>query len=246
MLYDGSKLKNFSERRTHIMLKTIFFDLDDTILDFTLAEAIALRKALTEVGAPAADAVLERYHVLNQYCWEQLEEGRFTRDQVLTTRFQMLFDELGVAAAPRAVCERYEGLLAEGHWFRPGAEELLRELAPRYDLYLASNGAAAVQHSRLASAGIVPYFKGVFISEEVGADKPSRAFFDACFAAIPGFDREKAIMVGDSLTSDIRGGKNAGIRTCWFNDRDRPSREDIVPDYTVRGLSELPALLETL
>lgn len=228
------------------MLQTIFLDLDDTILDFTLAEAVALRKALTEVGAPATDAVLDRYHVLNQYCWEQLEEGRFTRDQVLTTRFQMLFDELGVTADPKAVCDRYEGHLAEGHWFRPGAEELLRQLSPQYDLYLASNGAAAVQHSRLESAGIGPYFKGIFISEELGADKPSRAFFDACFAQIPGFDREKAIMVGDSLTSDIRGGINAGLRTCWFNDRDRPGREDIVPDYTVHSLSELPALLEKL
>lgn len=228
------------------MLNTIFFDLDDTLLDFTRAEAVALRRALTEVGAPATGAVLDRYHIINQRQWELLEEGVLTRDQVLVSRFQILFDELGVSADPGDTCGRYEGHLAEGHWFRPGAEELLDRLFPRYELYLASNGAAAVQHSRLQSAGIAPYFKGIFISEELGADKPNRAFFDACFAAIPDFDRESALMVGDSLTSDIRGGRNAGIRTCWLNDRGRPARADIVPDYTIKSLAELPGLLEKI
>ncbi len=228
------------------MLTTIFFDLDDTLLDFTRAEAVALRKALTEVDAPAADAVLDRYHIINQRQWELLEEGVLTREEVLTSRFAILFEELGVSADAKDTCDRYEGHLAEGHWFRPGAEELLRRLAPEYDLYLASNGAAAVQNSRLESAGIAPYFKGIFISEELGADKPSRAFFDACFAAIPGFDRKTALMVGDSLTSDIRGGINAGLHTCWFNDREKPSRPDIVPDYTIRALAELPPLLERM
>ena len=228
------------------MLTTIFFDLDDTLLDFTKAEAVALRKALTEVGAPAGDVVLDRYHVINQRQWELLEEGVLTREEVLTSRFAILFGELGVDADPRDTCDRYEGHLAEGYWFRPGAEDLLRQLAPRYDLYLASNGAAAVQHSRLKSAGIAPYFKKIFISEEMGADKPSRAFFDACFAAIPNYDRATALMVGDSLTSDIRGGINAGIRTCWLNDREKPSRPDIVPDYTIKSLAELPDLLEKI
>lgn len=228
------------------MVKTLFFDLDDTLLDFTLAEAAALRRALTEMDAPATEAVLDRYHVLNQRCWEQLEEGSLTRDQVLIRRFDLLFEELGLTRSSRATCDLYEGCLAQGHWFIPGAPELLRELAPKYDLYLVSNGAAAVQHSRLESAGIVPYFRGIFISEEVGFDKPRREFFDRCFAAIPGLDRSAALIVGDSLTSDIRGGLSAGIRTCWFNPKGKPSRPDIVPHYELKALSELPALLETL
>lgn len=228
------------------MVTTIFFDLDDTLLDFTRAEAAALRRALTEAGVPAGQAVLERYHVLNQRQWELLEEGLLTRDQVLTRRFELLFRELGADASPRAVCERYEGYLAEGHYFIPGAPELLAALAPRYGLYLASNGAAAVQHSRLASAGILPCFRGVFISEEVGADKPSRAFFDRCFATIPGFSPDMALIVGDSLTSDIRGGRDAGLRTCWFDPSGKPTRPDIRPDYRITALSQLPPLLETL
>lgn len=228
------------------MLKTIFFDLDDTLLDFTRAERAALTKALTEMNVPAGDAVLDRYHEINAAQWALLEEGKVTRPQLLTRRFELLFTELGLDRDARETCDRYEGHLAEGHLFIPGAPELLAALAPQYDLYIVSNGAAAVQHSRLDSAGIKPYFKGIFISETIGFDKPSPAFFQAVFAAIPGFSREAALLVGDSLTSDIRGGLNAGIRTCWFDPHGAPSRPDIAPDYRVIALSQLPELLHTI
>ena len=228
------------------MLKTIFFDLDDTLLDFSRAEAEALRRAFRRFDIDPAPDVLERYHVINREQWELLEEGVLTRARVLTRRFDLLFEELGVRRSSQEICDCYESLLAEGHWFVPGAPELLAELAPWYDLYLASNGAAAVQWSRLNSAGIGPYFKNIFISEELGADKPSPAFFAAAFAAVPDFDPASALMVGDSLTSDIRGGRNAGIRTCWFNPQGKPARPDIAPDHTIRALSELPDLLNTL
>nr|WP_326185095.1 YjjG family noncanonical pyrimidine nucleotidase [uncultured Oscillibacter sp.] len=228
------------------MLKTIFFDLDDTLLDFTRAERVALTRALTEMDVPATGAVLDRYHVINAAQWELLEEGKLTRPQVLLRRFDLLFAELGLDRSAQETCDRYEGYLAEGHFFIPGAPALLDALVPRYDLYLASNGAAAVQRRRLQSAGILPYFKTVFISEEVGHDKPSPAFFEAVFAAIPGFSRKAALMVGDSLTSDIRGGRNAGIRTCWFDPHGKPRRADIVPDYRITALDQLPELLETL
>lgn len=228
------------------MVKTIFFDLDNTLLDFDRAEAVALRRALTEAGAPAEEAVLERYHVINRRQWELLEDGVLTREQVLVGRFALLFEELGLTLDPAQTCERYETYLGEGHWFIPGAPELLAELFSRYDLYLASNGAACVQHSRLKSADLGRWFKGIFISQEVGADKPRREFFDRAFASIPGFSQETALMVGDSLTSDIRGGRNAGIRTCWFNRSGEAPRQDIRPDYTITDLAQLPPLLETL
>lgn len=228
------------------MLKTVFLDLDDTILDFARAEAEALRKTLAEMDAPADSGVLSRYHAINAAQWELLEEGILTRQQVLVGRFDILFKELGLDRSAERTCERYESHLAEGHWFIPGAEALLEALFPRYDLYLASNGAPEVQHRRMESAGISRYFRKMFISQELGADKPSPAFFEKCFSAIPGFSRETALIVGDSLTSDIRGGKNAGIRTCWFNPHKRPSRPDIVPDYEITALEQLPPLLETL
>ncbi len=228
------------------MVKTIFLDLDDTLLDFTRAEAEALRKALAEMDVPADNAVLARYHTINTAQWELLEEKKLTRDQVLVGRFDILFEELGLRRCARETCERYEEYLAEGHWFIPGAEELLEELFSGYDLYLASNGTAAVQSRRLESAGIARYFRGIFVSERMGADKPSPAFFERCFAVIPGFSKETALMVGDSLTSDIRGGINAGLRTCWFNPHGKPARPDILPDCEIKALAQLPPLLQTL
>lgn len=225
---------------------SLFLDLDNTILDFSWAEKRALFRTLSELGIEPTEEIRQRYVAWNIYCWEQLEDGKMTRDVVLRRRFELLFEELGVSFDGQAATERYETLLHEGHRFVPGAEELLRALSPDYDLYLASNGVASVQHSRIASAGIEPYFRGIFISEEMGAVKPQKEFFEACFARIPDFDRERALMVGDSLTSDIRGGINAGIRTCWLNYNGRPGREDIVPDYEIRSLAELPALLEKL
>lgn len=130
--------------------------------------------------------------------------GEADRPQVLVRRFQLLFDELGIRAAPQEVCQLYEEQLAQGHFFVPGAQELLEALHTRYELYLATNGTPEVQNSRIESAGIARYFQNIFISEQMGAYKPSPAFFHACFAAIPDFDAAEAMMVGDSLTSDIR------------------------------------------
>ena len=228
------------------MLTTIFFDLDNTLLDFDGGEAHALSRALRQFGVDPTPAVLDRYHAINLSQWELLEEGKLTKDQVLTRRFDLLFAELGVGCDSQSVCDLYESFLAEEHGFVPGALELLKALSPRYSLYLATNGASVVQRRRLADAGILTYFQNIFISEEVGFHKPSPAFFLACFAAIPGFDHTSALMVGDSLTSDIRGGRDAGLRTCWFDRLGRPCRPDILPDYTVTALNQLPALLETL
>ena len=226
------------------MLKTIFLDLDDTLLDFHKAEAAALARALTQLGVDPAPAVIARYSAINAQQWQLLEEGKFTRDEILTRRFDILFRELGVEVSSALARQTYEGFLGQGHAFIPGAEDLLKALARRYDLYLVSNGTAAVQAGRIASAGIAPYFKEIFISEAMGLHKPQREFFDACFAAIPGFCRQEALIIGDSLTSDIRGGNNAGIRTCWFNPQGKPRPADIHVDYEVSALSQIPPLLE--
>ena len=226
------------------MLKNIFLDLDDTILNFTAGEAKALSQTLREAGIEPTEAILDRYHIINIAHWELLEEGRLTRDEVLVQRFEQLFREMNIHYSGRDLCQRYEYLLSKQHAFMPDAEQLLRELSSKYRLYLASNGAAAVQNPRLDDAGIRKYFQGIFISEEIGADKPSKAFFDACFAAIPNFRVEEAAMVGDSLTSDIRGGHNAGLRTVWFNCHGKEPRADIRPDYVIQNLSDLIPLLE--
>lgn len=228
------------------MIEFLFLDLDDTILDFHKAERVALSKTLRDFGIEPTDAVLDRYHLINKAHWEMLERGELTRPQVLAGRFHALFQELGRDADPEAVAEDYENSLGIGHWFLPGAQEAVASLSQKYKLYLASNGTASVQHRRLTSAGLYPYFREVFISQEIGYNKPSKAYFDACFLKIPGFCRKKAMMVGDSLTSDIQGGILAGISTCWVNPSHAPGREGIVPDYEIEGLSQLEGLLEAL
>ena len=227
-------------------MRFIFLDLDDTILDFHQAERQALSRTLGHFRVDPTPAVLDRYHELNRQQWELLEEGKLTRPQVLTRRFDLLFDELGVNCSSQEAQAVYEKQLAQGHFFMPGAPELLEALAPRYDLYLATNGTPLVQAGRIESAGIARYFKEIFVSETMGANKPSPAYFRACFDAIPGFDPAAALVVGDSLTSDIRGARNVGLRSCWFNPKGLPPRPDIPADYTIHALSELPPLLETL
>ena len=228
------------------MIEFLFLDLDDTILDFHKAERIAVADTFRMLGVEPTEETLKRYHEINKQHWERLERGELTREQVLVQRFAALFRELGARADPEACARIYEKRLGVGHYFLPGAEEALERLHGKYRLFLASNGTASVQAGRLTSANLYRFFEKVFISEEIGFNKPSRAFFDACAARIPGYSPEKAMMVGDSLTSDILGGIRAGMRTCWINPEHNPPRPDIRPDYTIPALSELEKLLEAL
>lgn len=229
------------------MIKYVLLDIDDTLLDFGKAEAAAIKKTFERIGIPATDEVIARYSEINNAQWSALERGELTRQQVLVRRFDILFEELGIAGVPSEMAQAsYEYLLGIGHYFIDGAVELLEALKDKYELYIVSNGTACVQDSRLASAGIAPYFKDIFISERIGADKPSREFFDRAFSRIEGFEREKAIIVGDRLSSDILGGINAGISTCWFNPKRLPPDPDIPADYEIHALNELPELLKNL
>lgn len=224
-------------------MRFVFLDLDDTLLDFGAAERVALEKAFRALGVEPTDAFLARYKEINRAYWEAMERGEITRGEVLTGRFAALFAERGLAIDPVQCNAVYETHLAVGHWFVDGAPELLEYLFPKYELYLASNGVARTQYARLESADLYRWFRQIFISETTGHHKPEKAYFDYCFARIDGFDPEQAIIVGDSLSSDIQGGKNAGIRTCWFNPAGRPGRPELKPDYEIRSLAELRAVL---
>lgn len=237
------KRDNGSDRK---MIEFLFLDLDDTILDFHKAERLAIAKTFRDFDLEPTDAVLDRYHVINIEHWQMLERKEITRPQVLTGRFETLFHEMGREINAAEVAEKYEHNLGIGHYFLPGAEEAVIRLSKRYRLFLASNGTASVQHGRLTSAGLYPYFEKVFISQSIGHNKPSREYFDACFAQIPGFDPQKAIMVGDSLTSDILGGVDAGLLTCWINPNHAPGRADIRADYELESITQLEGLLEEL
>ena len=228
------------------MIHTVLLDLDDTILDFHKAEALALSDTPLALGiAPEPDRV-RLYSEINAAQWRRLEAGEITRAEVLTSRFALLFQALGVERSCELAQQLYEERLSQGHYFIDGAVEMLQTLSKKYALFLVSNGNLRVQEGRLKSAAISQYFQDIFISERIGADKPSRAFFDACFARIPGLDRSGCVIVGDSLTSDIRGGINAGIRTIWFNPARRPPAFDVHPDHEIHALHEHAPLLRSL
>ena len=180
------------------MIKFIFLDLDDTILDFHRSEAVALRKTLQSLNVDPTDAVISRYSEINREHWKALERKELTREQVLTGRFRQLFEELGMNVSPNVAQSLYEKNLSESHFFIDGAPRLLMTLSRKYPLYIASNGTTIVQTSRIASSGIGRYFKDVFLSEQLGADKPQIEFFVRATGQIEGYNPEEAIILGDS------------------------------------------------
>lgn len=226
------------------MIKKVFFDLDDTILDFKKAEAVAVSKTLAEQGIEPTSKTVERYSEINASMWRRLEKGELTRAEVLVNRFAQLFVELGVDCSAAETKEKYEKNLSEGHFFINGAYELLENLSKKYDLYLVSNGTFVVQEGRLNSSGIKKFFKEIFISEKLGFVKPQKEFFNAVFEKILGFKNEDAIIIGDSLSSDIKGGNNAGIKTCWFNPKHFENNTDAIVDYEIHSLQEIYDILK--
>ena len=228
------------------MFEFLLIDLDDTIFDFKGQEKLALKEALTVFGIDPTEDICHRYHLINKAHWERLERKEITREQVLVGRYAVLLQELGVDEDPVKLARTYEKCLSQGHLFLPGAVETLERLFGNYKLYIISNGTSHVQAGRLKSADISRFFEKIFISQDVGVNKPDKEFFDRCIAQIPGFQKEKALIVGDSLTSDILGGINAGIATCWVNPNHLPGREDIPADYQIEGIHQLESLLETL
>ena len=213
------------------MVEFLFLDLDDTILDFHKAEHIALDKTFRSVGIEPDEAFMSRYSQINVEHWQRLERKELTREEVLVGRFDALFQEYQISADSERVARLYEDFLSVGHYFLPGAEEAVASLSKKYKLYLASNGTAKVQAGRLKSANISHYFEKIYVSQEIGADKPSVEYFERCFAQIPGFDPQKAMIVGDSLTSDILGGINAGIATVIIRDTEDSYRTIQVQDW---------------
>ena len=179
------------------MTDTVFFDLDNTILDFNKAERVALSRTLEALGIPPTEEVCARYSVINLAQWKLLEKGLISRREVKLGRFRLLFEELGADVSPEQAAAAYESLLGIGHYFMEGAQELLLELRGRYRLYLVTNGTAAVQHGRLKSADLPKYFEDIFISEEIGFNKPDVRYFERCFERIPDFKKENAVIVGD-------------------------------------------------
>ncbi|GAA4713897.1 YjjG family noncanonical pyrimidine nucleotidase [Brevibacillus fulvus] len=223
--------------------KTLLFDADDTLLDFRAAEDEALRSLFAEQNITLTPEVKARYQQINQGLWRAFEEGKIDREEVLNTRFALLFKEWGQEVDGAVLEESYRRYLEDGHQLIEGALELITSLQDKYDLYIVTNGTSGTQHKRLRASGLFPLFQNIFVSEDTGFQKPMKEYFDYVFARIPGFSVEQGLIIGDSLSSDIKGGNLAGLDTCWFNPTQKPNETSIAPTYQIRRLKELYEIL---
>ncbi|MEH7352970.1 YjjG family noncanonical pyrimidine nucleotidase [Neobacillus drentensis] len=219
--------------------RTLLFDVDDTLLDFTAAEKEALRMLFEEKGMPLTTEMESHYKKINHGLWKSFEEGKIGRDEVVNTRFSLLFKEYGQVVDGALLEKSYRSYLEDGHQLVNGAFELITDLQHQYDLYIVTNGVSKTQDKRLRASGLHPIFKGIFVSEDTGYQKPMKEYFDYVFARIPNFSAKQTLIIGDSLSSDIKGGHQAGLDTCWFNPDKKTNDTEIVPTYQIHQLDEL-------
>ena len=219
----------------------LLFDADNTILDFDKAEEHALKRAFAESDLHYDGNVLEVYRRNNIKQWRLFEQGVIKdKNEVLSSRFVETFKELGIASDSSLTAELYEKNLHNGFYVIYNAEVVLQRLQRlNCRLYLVSNGVLSIQNSRMKGSGMDKYFLKRFVSEEVGVPKPNKEYFDYCFSNIDYFDLRKTIIIGDSLTSDIQGGINAGIDTCWYNPKHNDNDSEITPTYEIDNLEQL-------
>lgn len=222
----------------------ILFDIDDTLLDFPKSEREALIEALMLSGVELNDEMISTYQKINYELWKALERKEISRDELMTRRFSDFADAYDLDIDATKTANDYLSALGTKVFYIDGARELLAALYGKVRLYIVTNGLACVQNSRYKLTGFDKIFDGMFISQEVGANKPDVKFFEYVAEHIEGFDKARALIVGDSQSSDIAGGIAFGIDTCWYSPSNAAPKYE--PTYTVDSLEKvLPiALME--
>lgn len=220
---------------------TLLFDADDTLLDFNAAEYKGIKQTFITHGVPHSDEDIKLYSAINLKYWKMFERGEITKERVYTGRFEEFFSLVGSNASPQAVADDYLHNLSAVHDLLDGALDMLKALYGKYDMYITTNGYAENQYRRTREAGLMEYVTKLFVSEEIGYQKPDRMYFETVLHEIPEKDRMKVLVIGDSPTSDILGGLNAGLDTCHYNPHGIDS--DIKATYTVSSFDELLKLL---
>lgn len=221
---------------------TLLFDADDTLLDFHKDERQALEKTMKHYGVPVTEENIKIYSDINQGMWKQLERGEITKPELKRTRFKKFFEAIGFECdeEPLTVNEHYLSLLGEGGNTLEGAVETVKKLyEDGYELYIITNGIAATQAKRLNRSGLLPYINEVFVSETIGYQKPRKEYFDAVLNNIKEKDKEKILVIGDSLTSDIQGAMNAGLPCCWLNRYGKELPDEYKVDYVIEDVREV-------
>ncbi len=220
----------------------LLFDLDNTLFDFDTAEVKALAQTLAQFGLVYTPEIGDLYHRINSKIWQAFERGELTAVQLRVSRFQQLFAELGAPIDPATFSRQYLQNLGDCSDLMDGAEAVVNTLRQNCQLALITNGLSEVQRPRLANSTIGQWFTAVVISDELGIAKPDPRIFDAVFAQMGQPAKSEVLMIGDSLSSDIQGGVNYGLDTCWYNPQGRPNPNGVTPTYEIRHLSQLLGL----
>lgn len=223
---------------------TILFDADGTLLDFERSEYEALSDVLAEFNIPDTEENHVIYSAANAEQWKLLEQGLVTRAELRINRFKNFLAKIGFSASASAMADRYMHALSGKSHLLDGALALCTELSRDCDLYIITNGFRFIQEGRFYHSPLAPLFRGVFISEDVGVEKPDVAFFDHVRANIPDFCPETTLVVGDSLSSDIEGGIRARLDVCWYNPAQKTAPANLKITYTVSELSEILSIVQ--
>lgn len=228
------------------MIKTLLWDIDGTLLNFEKAERYAIRKCFEIFGiGECTDEMILNYSKINKSYWERLERGEITKPQVLRGRFEEFFKSENIDFNRIDDFNReYQVRLSDKIFFCDNAYELVMSLKGKVRQYAVTNGTLLAQSKKLKQSGLDKIFDGVFISDEVGFEKPSIEFFDAVWEKIGKHDKNEVMIVGDSLSSDMKGGNNAGILCCWYNPDGAENNTGVHIDYEIKNLNEILSLTE--
>lgn len=223
------------------MIKVVLWDIDGTLLDFKKAEYEAIKKCFEIFGlGECTDEMIARYSAINKKYWERLERNEITKSQVLVGRFEEFFagENIQTKCAPE-FNQEYQIRLGDTICFCDDSYELVKSLQGRVKQYAVTNGTKIAQDKKLKKSGLIEFFDDIFISEDIGFEKPDIGFFQHVWACIGKYEPEEVMIVGDSLTSDMQGGNNAGIVCCWYNPKKVPNTKNIKIDYEIEHLHKI-------
>lgn len=223
------------------MIKAVFIDIDGTLLDFEACVEESMRIGLTENGIEYKPEMLETFHRINNGLWLDLEKGKLTFEELLAVRWKTVFEELEINLDGPEFERYFRARLHESAIPMADSFEMLEYLFERYRLFAASNGPHEQQVQRMEKAGMAKYFGEIFTSGKIGAEKPGREFFEYCFEKAGEIKPEESVMLGDSLTSDMKGGYDFGMKTIWLNLKNEKKPEWV--DWEIKSLNEIKNIL---
>lgn len=230
------------------MIKIILWDFDNTLLDFSIAEKKAILATFDKMNlGKCTQKMINRYVRISDLYWYKIQCKEIDKDTALVKRYEDFFTEYGIDKKyAKEFNEKYSLALADTIVYNDHSMELLNKFKKDYKQYIVSNGVKSVQQSRLKASGFDKVVDGCFISDDIGYEKPSKEFFDYVFSHIEQVDKKDIMIVGDSLTSDIKGGKNVGIKTCWYNPKKEGCPGLYLPDMEVQNLNEISAIFDLI